>query len=224
MGELSFNELINLFEVQAIIRIILGALLAGLIGYERQAWKKPAGFRTHILVGESAVLVTLCGIYLSGKIGGVDATRIPAQLLSGMGFIGAGTILRDGFHVKGLTTAASLLAVTGIGLLVGSGAYIIAIIATIIVYTILSYTYFVNSKLNKMGEVKLEIMAKNDPKDIVKAIQEIADREDLIIKKLKVDENQLLLEGKITEDIDISYISRKILEIENVKEVTNLNA
>ena len=147
MGELSFNELINLFEVQAIIRIILGALLAGLIGYERQAWKKPAGFRTHILVGESAVLVTLCGIYLSGKIGGVDATRIPAQLLSGMGFIGAGTILRDGFHVKGLTTAASLLAVTGIGLLVGSGAYIIAIIATIIVYTILSYTYFVNSKL-----------------------------------------------------------------------------
>ena len=159
MGELSFNELINLFEVQAIIRIILGALLAGLIGYERQAWKKPAGFRTHILVGESAVLVTLCGIYLSEKIGGVDATRIPAQLLSGMGFIGAGTILRDGFHVKGLTTAASLLAVTGIGLLVGSGAYIIAIIATIIVYTILSYTYFVNSKLNKMGEVKLEIMA-----------------------------------------------------------------
>ena len=89
MGELSFNELINLFEVQAIIRIILGALLAGLIGYERQAWKKPAGFRTHILVGESAVLVTLCGIYLSEKIGGVDATRIPAQLLSGMGFIGA---------------------------------------------------------------------------------------------------------------------------------------
>lgn len=221
---INFSEFINLFEVQAFIRIVLGAFLTGLIGYERQAWKKPAGFRTHILVGESAVLVMLCGIYLHNNIAVVDPTRIPAQLLSGMGFIGAGTILRDGFHVKGLTTAASLLAVTGIGLLVGSGAYVVSIIATLIVYSILSYTYFINSNLNKMGEVKLEVILNKDPKEAIKAIQRIADREELVIKKIKTEDNKLLIEGKTTEDVDISYISRKILEIENVSEVTNLNA
>ena len=221
---INFSEFINLFEVQAFIRIVLGAFLTGLIGYERQAWKKPAGFRTHILVGESAVLVMLCGIYVHNNIAVVDPTRIPAQLLSGMGFIGAGTILRDGFHVKGLTTAASLLAVTGIGLLVGSGAYVVSIIATLIVYSILSYTYFINSNLNKMGEVKLEVILNKDPKEAIKAIQRIADREELVIKKIKTEDNKLLIEGKTTEDVDISYISRKILEIENVSEVTNLNA
>lgn len=221
---INFSEFINLFEVQAFIRIVLGAFLTGLIGYERQAWKKPAGFRTHILVGESAVLVMLCGIYLHNNIAVVDPTRIPAQLLSGMGFIGAGTILRDGFHVKGLTTAASLLAVTGIGLLVGSGAYVVSIIATLIVYSILSYTYFINSNLNKMGEVKLEVILNKDPKEAIKAIQRIADREELVIKKIKTEDDKLLIEGKTTEDVDISYISRKILEIENVSEVTNLNA
>ena len=108
----NFINLFGTFEVQALIRIILAAILAGIIGYERQSWKKPAGLRTHILVCESAVIVMLCGLYIQEKVGGSDPSRIPAQLLSGMGFIGAGTILRDGFHVKGLTTASSLLAVT----------------------------------------------------------------------------------------------------------------
>ena len=99
------EKIINIFEFQAIIRLLLGVILTGIIGYEREAWRKPAGMRTHILVGESAVLIMLCGLFLSEKTGGADPTRIPAQLLSGIGFIGAGTILRDGFHVKGLTSS-----------------------------------------------------------------------------------------------------------------------
>ena len=219
----SLEEFLNLFEVQAIIRIVLGALLAGMIGYERQAWKKPAGFRTHVLVGESAVLVMLCGVYIYENIGGADPSRIPAQLLSGMGFIGAGTILRDGFHVKGLTTAASLLAVTGIGLLVGAGAYLVSIVATFIVYIILSYTYFINSNLNKIDEIKLEVITSKDPKDAIKAIQNIADKDGIVLKKFNVEDNSLFIEGKVPEDIDIDYIIRKIMEIENVKEITNIN-
>ena len=220
----SLEEFLNLFEVQAIIRIVLGALLAGMIGYERQAWKKPAGFRTHVLVGESAVLVMLCGVHIYENIGGADPSRIPAQLLSGMGFIGAGTILRDGFHVKGLTTAASLLAVTGIGLLVGAGAYLVSIVATFIVYIILSYTYFINSNLNKIDEIKLEVITSKDPKDAIKSIQNIADKEGIVLKKFNVEDNSLFIEGKVPEDIDIDYIIRKIMEIENVKEITNINA
>ena len=98
-------------------------MLAGFIGAERESVNKPAGFKTHSLIGVSAVLIMLCGEYLSNNYS-VDASRIPAQLLSGIGFIGAGTILRDGFNVKGLTTASSLLAVTCIGLSIGAGFYI----------------------------------------------------------------------------------------------------
>ena len=149
------------FEFEAVIRLVLGAILTGIIGYEREAWKKPAGMRTHVLVGESAVMIMLCGIFLSQNVDGADPSRIPAQLLSGIGFIGAGTILRDGFHVKGLTTAASLLAVTGIGLLVGSGAYIIGIIATAVVYIILSYSYKVSDTVEKYNEFSYKELLNN---------------------------------------------------------------
>jgi len=90
------KTIINSFEFQTIIKLLLGIFLAGIIGLERSSWSKPAGFRTHALVGISAVLVMICGEYMS-KSFGVDSSRIPAQLLSGIGFLGAGTILRDGF-------------------------------------------------------------------------------------------------------------------------------
>ena len=128
------------FEVQSIIKLLLGFTLAGIIGAERESLNKPAGFKTHSLIGISSVLVMLCGEYLS-MTGNADASRIPAQLLSGIGFIGAGTILRDGLTVKGLTTAASLLAVTCIGLSIGAGFYLGGIIATILSYIILSRSH-----------------------------------------------------------------------------------
>lgn len=111
------------FEVQSLIKLVLGFILAGIIGAEREALNKPAGFKTHSLIGICSVLVMLCGEYMAMTTN-TDVSRIPAQLLSGIGFIGAGTILRDGLNVKGLTTAASLLAVTCIGLCIGAGFYL----------------------------------------------------------------------------------------------------
>ena len=134
------ENLINItssFWFQAIIKLILGFVLAGIIGLERSSWNKPAGFRTHSLVGLSAVLIMLCGEYMSKEYN-IDPSRIPAQLLSGIGFIGAGTILRDGFNVKGLTTAAGLLAVTCVGLSIGAGFYLGGIMTTLIA---VSYTH-----------------------------------------------------------------------------------
>ena len=127
------------FEVQAIIRLLLGFILAGIIGSQRESLNKPAGFKTHSLIGVSSVLIMLCGEYLNIYWDG-DPSRIPAQLLSGIGFIGAGTILRDGFNVKGLTTASGLLCISCIGLCVGAGAYIIAFIATMVTYFMISYS------------------------------------------------------------------------------------
>ena len=154
------NVLFDNFWFEAIIKIILSFVLTGIIGAERQSVNKPAGFKTHSLIGISSALTVLCGQYLATQIPGIDASRIPAQLLSGIGFIGAGTILRDGFNVKGLTTAASLLTDACIGLCVGAGFYVAGIIATIIVYIILSYTYTIFGSLDHFTNMELNLFCK----------------------------------------------------------------
>ena len=105
-------------------RLLLITLIAGAIGFERERHGRAAGFRTHILVGLGSCLMMMTGLYLMEALAGrveLDPSRIGAQVVSGIGFLGAGTILRYRSSVRGLTTAASLWAVAGIGLAIGSG-------------------------------------------------------------------------------------------------------
>ena len=109
------------YTIISIVRLGLAALLGGIIGYEREHSHRPAGFRTHILVAVGAAVVMLTAVYMTERYPDkLDMSRMPAQVVSGIGFLGAGTILREGFSVKGLTTAASLWAVSCVGLAVGS--------------------------------------------------------------------------------------------------------
>ena len=105
-------------------RLLLITVLAGAIGFERERHGRAAGFRTHILVGLGSCLMMMTGLYLMEALAGrveLDPARIGAQVVSGIGFLGAGTILRYRSSVRGLTTAASLWAVAGTGLAIGSG-------------------------------------------------------------------------------------------------------
>ncbi|MBQ2835925.1 MAG: MgtC/SapB family protein [Clostridia bacterium] len=172
------------FWVEAVFRLVLGFMLAGFIGLERSSWSKPAGFRTHALVGLSAVLVMLCGEYLA-KNYNMDPSRIPAQLLSGIGFIGAGTILRDGFNVKGLTTAAGLLAVTCVGLSIGAGFYLGGIVTTLIVYIILSRSYRVSDKLDHFGILDLQISIDKEPEETLTQVEKVLSYYNIEIKQMK---------------------------------------
>jgi len=121
----------NHFEIFG--RLFLAVFLGGIIGLERERHGRAAGLRTHILVCVGSSLAMCLAIYLSEKYPGSDPSRIASQVLSGIGFLGAGTILRFRASVKGLTTAASLWTVSGIGLAVGSGFYFGALIATLVV-------------------------------------------------------------------------------------------
>ena len=178
------SEVLNSFWFQSMVKLILGCVLAGAIGIERSVWSKPAGFRTHALVGISAVLIMLCGEYLSQKYD-MDPSRIPAQLLSGIGFIGAGTILRDGFNVKGLTTAAGLLAVTCVGLSIGAGFYLGGIMTTLIVYIILSYSYRISDKLDHFNILDLEIKIEKNSEEILNEIEKCLTDFQVEIKQIK---------------------------------------
>ena len=174
----------NSFGFQAIVKLVLGFMLAGIIGLERSSWSKPAGFRTHALVGISSVLIMLCGEYMS-KTYDIDPSRIPAQLLSGIGFIGAGTILRDGFNVKGLTTAAGLLAVTCIGLSIGAGFYLGGIVTTLIVYVILSYSYKLSDKLDHFNLLDLQVSISENVDEALTKIERILSDYQIDIKQMK---------------------------------------
>lgn len=113
------------------LRLILAAFLGGLIGLERSTGDRPAGLRTHVLVATGSALLMIVSIYgTDGFTAGRDSSRIASQVVSGIGFLGAGTILHEGLTVKGLTTAASLWVVSAIGLAVGSGLLWISVIAT----------------------------------------------------------------------------------------------
>lgn len=120
-----------------ILRLCLAALLGGAIGFEREYSEQPAGLRTHLLVSVGACLFTLAGAYgleaFSGSDGlRYDPTRIAAQVVTGIGFLGAGAILREGVNIRGLTTAAALWVTASIGLAVGLGFIEGALAATVI--------------------------------------------------------------------------------------------
>ncbi len=130
-------DLINSQYTEITVRLFLAALLGGLVGLEREQSNRPAGFRTHILVCVGSALIMLISMYgfedfIAQHKGRVvaDPARLAAQVVSGIGFLGAGTILVHGFAVRGLTTAASLWVVAGIGLALGAGFYYGALLAT----------------------------------------------------------------------------------------------
>lgn len=120
---------------EVVARLLMAALLSGIIGIERESRHRAAGLRTHMLVGVGSALLMLVSAYaFPGESGrGVDPTRIAAQVVSGIGFLGAGTIMREGVTIRGLTTAASLWVVSGIGLAVGAGFYLPALVTTVLV-------------------------------------------------------------------------------------------
>ena len=120
--------------IETTVRMLLAIIPAAVIGLERELSGNVAGLRTHILLALGACLFTLAGLH----IGGPDAARIAAQVVTGVGFIGAGAIIRDSLRVKGLTTAASLWVTAAIGVAAGLGAYIALGAAVLVALLILT--------------------------------------------------------------------------------------
>jgi putative Mg2+ transporter-C (MgtC) family protein len=147
-----------IFEWQMLIKLIISAGLGGIIGLQRERAERPAGFRTHVLVCVGSTLIMLVSSEAFKGNPAVDPTRIAAGVVTGIGFLGAGTIIRQGSIVKGLTTAASIWVVSAIGLAVGIGYYLGAVITTIMVFLVLAIFKIVEDKyLSKPEEFKINI-------------------------------------------------------------------
>ena len=123
-------------DLELVERLLLSALLGGLLGLEREWRQKSAGLRTNILIAMGSTLFTMMSIDVSAGSGG-DSTRIASGIVTGIGFLGAGAIMRTGAGVKGLTTAAMIWVNAAVGVAVGGGEYRLAVIATAVALVVL---------------------------------------------------------------------------------------
>jgi putative Mg2+ transporter-C (MgtC) family protein len=122
-------------DLSSILRMLLAFILGGVVGFQREWVRRPAGLRTHILVCTGSACFTLASIYgFQGYGGPVDPSRLAAQIITGIGFLGAGTIFRTGSIVRGLTTASSIWITAAIGILAGVGMIALAVFATILAW------------------------------------------------------------------------------------------
>ena len=154
-----------------IARLVLAAVLGGIIGLERELKHRPAGLRTNMFMCFGSAMFTVLSIEL-GKPN--DTTRIAAQIIAGIGFIGAGSILRDKGGVTGLTTAATIFVVAGIGMASGGGLYMLAIFATILLYLALRILGWTERRFNlKPLVMNYSIVTDKSPQEIVEEINKV---------------------------------------------------
>lgn len=225
----SFVELINspviTFE-SAAVKLLFSMVAGGLVGLNRERNKQPAGFRTHILICVGSALLMIISIYIPQvyfdfKNG--DPGRIAAQVVSGIGFLGAGAIIRLGTNIRGLTTAASIWLISGVGLCIGAGLYLIAALTIVIsLFTLIVLDKIEIRLFPKIYHKTFEIKFSqgNVPENDITAILRKARIE---ISDYSIYANTLQSEikyiTKISERTDVSKVIDKINQLGNVQSI-----
>lgn len=200
---------INIFSVT--IRTLLALLLGGVIGLERGSNRHPAGFRTHILVCVGATLAMMTNQFISEAFETSDPARLGAQVITGVGFLGVGTILVTGrYKIKGLTTAAGLWASACLGLAIGIGFYSGAMISAIVIFTSLSLLPKVENyfyKKSRVLDLYIEVDTIEHFKNITKYIRSIGASffESHIIKTSPVTEGSISFNISVILPKNISH-------------------
>lgn len=166
-------------ELQIILRVLVGAALGAVVGIERERSDQPAGLRTHMILVIGATLAMVLSInlgYLFARPGTpADPARLAAQVISGIGFLGAGAILRFGYNVKGLTTATSLWTMAIVGMTVGAGYYLIGIITTALMLIVLALLNIIEKRLFRTSVSRFISIEVNFHKGVVKSIRHIVE-------------------------------------------------
>lgn len=220
-----------MIETQDIlIRLLLGTLLGGLIGFEREAHGRPAGFRTHLLVSLASVLIMIVSseYYLLASVNPdyirIDPARIAAGAITGVGFLGAGVIIKAGFSVQGLTTAACLWIVSAIGLSVGAGLYIPAILSTLVAVLALWSLRKVERGMAKINYRHLSVAAETPDKE--NEIENVIS--DMKAKIINTDyeydtiagETRFIMTIAVRGSLDIRELFQRLASIDGTKRVS----
>ena len=215
-----------LTSTEIITRLLLAFLLGGLIGFERELHGRVAGLRTHMLVCVGSTLLMLTGMYLfyqNRDTASIDPTRIAAGVVTGIGFLGAGTIMRFRASIRGLTTAASLWTVTGIGLAIGSGFCFGAAVSSVLVLVVLLLLSKVEKTLIHKDRFKIlsveTVGNAQQLKDIRAVLAEYSvEIKDIEIKKQSEGTNVIIeFELKLIANSDNDQIISRTMHIQGVE-------
>jgi putative Mg2+ transporter-C (MgtC) family protein len=214
---------------EALLRLALAATLGGLIGVERELREREAGLRTHLLVALGSGLFTIVGAYgfhefLNSGASVVDPTRIAAQIVTGIGFLGAGAIIRQGLSVRGLTTAATLWVVAAVGMAAGAGYYSVAVMTTGLVLIalyplrIIAYRMLIRFRPED-GRLLVEIAAGQPPGHVIDEMERIGARIESLEVSQEGDRRRLELDVALPRETRAAGVVARIAELEDVAEV-----
>jgi putative Mg2+ transporter-C (MgtC) family protein len=220
----------HLNEIDIIIRLFLSFIAGAIIGFERSSRNQVAGLRTHILITMGSTLLMLLSIWIPQEIGGGssgDAGRIAAQVVSGIGFLGAGAIIRLGNNVKGLTTAASLWFVAAVGLALGAGMYIASAAAEALGLVTLMFLSRIEHRIFPLVTNKVfELHYKHGVNPDIKAAQDIllsfglhSQPPDVNQGTGKKKTTKIRFQVSIPESTDIAALARAFKAADNVARV-----
>ncbi|MDD3339311.1 MAG: MgtC/SapB family protein [Lachnospiraceae bacterium] len=210
---------------ETVIKLLLAIGLSGIIGFERENMNRPAGLRTHVLVCVGAAIVQITSLQFYAQVIGAysaDAFRLGAQVISGIGFLGAGTIIKEGSSIKGLTTAASLWAVACIGLTVGTGLYKEAVFATLAVFLTLKGLRFAERlTLKHKRAITLQLEMYNSSEKVMEVLQIMANNA-MNIQHMTINNtgiNIAMVELTLTyeKEIDLIGVLKEVSLITGVK-------
>lgn len=204
------------FDLEMIARLLLASLLGGLIGLEREVYGRPAGFRTHLLVSLGSCLFAIASIEFYRRYGnftghgpvGVDAARVAAQVVPGIGFLGAGAIIREGASVRGLTTAACLWIAAAVGLACGSGMYIISCVVTAISLTALLLLKKVEGALAR-DHYSILVVMSDDLTGQLEQIQRLLD--ECKLQRLGVNIEKDIENSRLRFEFEVKLTSREVV-------------
>lgn len=219
----------SVYEI--IFKLALAGILGGLIGLERESLNRPAGLRTYTLVcvGSALAMVVSLDMYFQYyQTVNADPGRIAAQVVSGIGFLGAGTIMREGATVRGLTTAAGLWVVACIGLAVGAGLYIPAVVTTILILFILIYFIRFEERFTGMREYKGLVMLVEDRPGQVGIIGSILGELGVLIKnisltRLEGDDLEIELLLHLPPNANIGDVINELSGVKGLRNIERLN-
>jgi putative Mg2+ transporter-C (MgtC) family protein len=214
-------------EVQIILRVIVGAALGAVIGLERERDNQPAGLRTHMILVIGATLAMVLSVnlgYLFARPGTpADPARLAAQVISGIGFLGAGAILRYGFNVKGLTTATSLWTMAIVGLTVGAGYYLVGVVTTAIMLLVLGLLNVIENRFVRTTVARFISVQADYRKGVVKEIRKKVNEfvDDLISfniqKHYKSKRLRIQIVARIPKDQKLEELIDGLSDVEGVR-------
>jgi putative Mg2+ transporter-C (MgtC) family protein len=225
-----------LFDVPALtwpevlLRVVLAAIFGGVLGLERELREREAGLRTHLLVSVGSALFTIVSAYgfreflNSGEsVVRADPTRIAAQIVTGIGFLGAGAIIRQGLSIRGLTTAATLWVVAAIGLAAGAGYYSAAVISTVValiaLWPLRNMAYRVVRRFRgETGLLLVQLSAGESPGGVIDAIDRAEARIESIEISHDADRRNLELTLELRR-LNAQELVMQVADVEGVLEV-----